>query len=552
MSVAIDHETKNWIRNRSDELATENGCRFDGERGQFVIDWAKKYLRLYEGEYAGQPLIPQDAQIEVTMRLFGWVKWSDRWQREIRRFRQASIWKPKKNKKSPDLAWYGLYLLCGDGEQGQKVYLGAKDGQQSREIAGKHAIEMCQASDELMSECSVNKSLMQITHEPSRSILKPISSSDARSQKSKEGLNGCVLIDETHVVDEDFMRRVSRAGISRSEPMQIELSTAGGDPHSYGRKRYEYGKNVEAGTFVDEQLFFVSYEAPQDVTDEQIAEDPVKYGRMANPAWGHTVGEEEYLADFNRSKHSIVDFADFKMYRLNIWQASANPWLSSSDWILCKREYTPEDLQGSACIAGLDLSKTKDMSSLVLVFPDEVSECYRQLAWFWLPQEEAERKNHLAPYLTWAHDGWLELTPDPVIDYRYILRKVLELCEKYMIQEIVYDPTFANELTSEVEEQAGITRVEFPQTGMRFAPATAEYESLVISGKLHHNGNPILTWQAGHVMVKTDFKGYKRPVKPKADDYRKIDGIVAGVMALDRAIVIEGGSVYEESGSMSL
>lgn len=539
MKHVIDHETKNWIRNAADELAAQNGCRFDGERGQFVIDWCAKYLCLYEGECAGEPMILVDWQHDATMRMFGWVRYSERWKREIRRFTQASVWVPKKNKKSPTLAAWGLYITCGDGEPGQKTYLGAKDGQQSREIAGKHAMEMCQASDTLMAECSINRSLMQITHEPTRSVMKPISSSDARSQKAKEGLNGSVLIDETHVVDEDFMRRISRAGISRSEPLQIEVSTAGSDPHCYGRKRYEYGKNVENGTFPDERLFFVSYEAPQDVTDEQIAADPVKYGRMANPAWGHTVGQEEYLDDFNRSKHSIVDFADFKMYRLNIWQASANPWLSSSDWSACKREYTAEDLEGSTCIAGLDLSKTKDMSSLVLVFPDEVAECYRQLAWFWLPQEEAERKNHLAPYLTWAKDGWLELTPDPVIDYRYILRKVLELAEKFTIQEIVYDPTFANEVTSEVEEQAGVTRVEFPQTGMRFAPATAEYESLVISRKLHHNGNPVLSWQAGHVMVKTDFKGYKRPVKPKADDYRKIDGIVAGVMALDRAIVSE-------------
>lgn len=541
MSIAIDHETKNWIRNRSDDLAAEHGCRFDGERGQFVIDWAKHYLRLYEGECAGESLVARDWQIEVTMRLFGWVHFSERWGREIRRFTQASVWVPKKNKKSPTLAWWGLYLLCGDGEQGQKVYLGAKDGQQSREIAGKHAIEMCQASDELMAECSINRSLMQITHEPSRSIMKPISSSDARSQKAKEGLNGSVLIDETHVVDEDFMRRISRAGISRSEPLQIEVSTAGSDPHSYGRKRYEYGKNVENGTFPDERLLFVSYEAPQDVTDEAIAEDPVKHGQMANPAWGHTVGQEEYLDDFNRSKHSIVDFADFKMYRLNIWQQSANPWLSSADWLKCKREFVEADMAGETCIGGLDLSKTKDMSSLVLVFPgeDEQGDCYRQLAWFWMPREEAERKNHLAPYLAWEREGWLTLTPDPVIDYRYIREKAIELAGQFNIQELTYDPTFADQVTAEINEATGIERVQFTQTGMMFAAPTAEYESLVIAGKLHHNGNPVLTWQAGHVMVKNDFKGYKRPIKPKDGDYRKIDGIVAGVMALSRAIVVE-------------
>ena len=539
MSTAIDHETKNWIRNASDELAAENGCRFDGERGQFVIDWAKEYLRLYEGSCAGEPFIAHDWEIEVTMRLFGWVRFAEHLGREIRRFTNATVFVAKKNGKSPVLAWWGLYLLCGDGEQGQKVYLGAKDGQQSREIAGRHAIEMCQASGRLMSECSINKSLMQITHEPTRSTMKPISSSDARSQKSKEGLNGCVLIDETHVVDEDFMRRVSRAGISREEPLQIEVSTAGSDPHSYGRKRYEYGKNVAAGVFPDERMLFVAYEAPQDATDDEIAADPLKYGRMANPMLGTIVNEQEYLADFNRSKHSLVDFADFKMYRLNIWQESANPWLSGSDWKACQRPFTEADLEGSPCIAGLDLSRTKDMSALVLMFPEEDAETCWQLAYFWLPEEEAQRKNHLAPYLTWARDGHVTLTQGGIVDHREIVRKIVELSERFQIRELAFDPQYATETIREISDQTDITAVEFQQTGRMFAGPTAEYERRVIAGKLHHNGNPVLNWQAGHVMVKSDFNGYKRPVKPKPDDYRKIDGMVAGVMALSRAILVE-------------
>ena len=362
--MKITKETKRWIRNRSDEIAVENGCHFDESRGQFVVDWIEQNCKLYEGEWAGSPMLLKDWAYEVTMRLFGWVKHSERWGREIRRFRQASVWVPKKNKKSPTLAAWGLYLLVGDGEPGQKVYFGAKDGAQAREIAGKHAIEMVQASDELSLECSINRSLMQITHEDTRSILKPISSADSKSQKAKEGLNGSILIDETHVVDEDFIGRVSRAGISRSEPLMIEVSTAGDDPESYGKKRYDYGKMVEAGQVKDDGLLFACWEAPQDVTDEQLESDPVKYGKMANPAWGHTVGEEEYLADYNASKVSLTEFLRFKMYRLNVWQQSANPWLKMGEWLRCGREYSEADLLGRECWGGLDLAKTRDTSAL--------------------------------------------------------------------------------------------------------------------------------------------------------------------------------------------
>src|SRR5215831_7504542 len=226
----MDRATKKWIRNASDEKAAQSGCRFDESRGRFVVEWIERYCRLYEGEWAGQAMKLTDWQLDCTLRLFGWVRQSKKWKRLVRRFRAASIWVAKKNKKSPTLAAWGLYLLCGDGEPGQKIFLGAKDGRQARDIAGKHAVEMMLASQDLREECRLNRTTMQITHLPTKSLMIPLASSNARHQQSKEGLNGSVLIDECHVVDRDFVRRISRAGISRSEPLQLEVSTAGNDP----------------------------------------------------------------------------------------------------------------------------------------------------------------------------------------------------------------------------------------------------------------------------------------------------------------------------------
>ena len=222
-----DALTKRWIRNESDERAAAAGYRFDVERGQFVVDWMAEYLRLYEGEWAGQPFECRDWQYDATMRLFGWVKDSDRWGREVRRFRKASIWVAKKNKKSPTLAAWGLYLLAADGEAGQKVFIGAKDGQQAREIAGKHAVEMMQSSPQLSRECTLNKNFMQITHEASRSFMRPLSSANVRTKEAKQGLNGSVLIDETR----EMARRAGLVEIEIEEkPCYVVAITERNDP----------------------------------------------------------------------------------------------------------------------------------------------------------------------------------------------------------------------------------------------------------------------------------------------------------------------------------
>ena len=89
---------------------------------------------------------------------------------------------------------------------------------------------------------------------------------------------------------------------------------------------------------------------------------------------------------------------------------------------------------------------------------------------------------------------------------------------------------------------------------MELTAGTGEYENLLIENRLHHNGNHLLTWQAGNVRVKSDYNQNIRPIKQKHGDYRTIDGIIAGVMALANAIrgEREKVSIYSEPGSLSL
>lgn len=559
--AGVDTETRRWIRNASDEQAAAAGCRFDEARAQFVVDWIERYCRLYEGDHAGQPMRLQDWQLEATLRLFGWVRWSTEWNREIRRFRKASIWVPKKNKKSPTLAAWGLYLFCGDGEPGQKVFSCARDGKQAM-ISHTHAMEMVKRSPDLAEACRINKTTGRIVHLETSSFYAVISGDNIESQ---EGLNGSILVDETHVVDRRLMQRIRRAGISRSEPLHIEVSTAGNNPEGYGKEQFDHGAKVERGQLVDETLFYLAYAAPQDLADEQLEQNLIAVGRQANPAWGHTIKESEYVSDYQASRHSITELADFKMYRLNIWQQSANPWLRAGDWERCQAAFTEDTLAGRRCCAGLDLSRTQDMSAFVLVFPDpEHEEEFFILPYFWLPRDIAVRNNHQAPFLDWHGRGFLNLTEGNIIDYGFIKAEIRRLAKKFKIQEIAYDETFANELTQtlcdgehddsgrQVAKPIGAERVPFDQSAKSFAAPMQDFERLVISGGLHHNGHPVLTWQIGHAMTRRNAAGYARPVKPKQGDIRKIDGVVAGIMALARAMLKPTGSVYERRGLRTL
>lgn len=600
----MDAVTKRWIRNPSDERAAKNGCRVDEARGAYAVWWIERYCRLYEGDDAGKPLrlhgchqcgdhrLPDlssspwdeaaervaldrarrhcdcvkkghriDWQYDSIFRLYAWVKHSEKWKREVRRFRAGSIWVPKKNKKSPTLAANALYLLVGDAEPGQKVFLCAKDGTQARDIAGKHTIEMRASSPALTKATTVNKNKQQITHTRSRSILQPLSSSNARTQDAKHGLNGCVLVDETHTVDGTFMRIVNRAGISRSEPLFLEFSTAGDNPDGYGRKRFEYAQRVleAAPGYENDELFVAIYAAPQDLSAEDLDADPLKWGYLANPAMGHTVDPDEYLADYRNAKQQgALELASFRMLRLNIWERSSAPWIPTALWLACRDKLEIEDFRGRVAYGGLDLSRTRDMSAFDLIIPADADEEYFLFSWFWLPHRRYDELLHLVPDLTlWRDQGWLEVTPGPVVDYGAIRRRIRELAAIVQIAELAYDPRFAEELTqalaegltgeggATIEEGLGLDRFAFDQSDDNYAAPVEDFERLVRSGKLKHNGHPVLAWQVGHAHVlqrkTTKVKRVvKPPIGPGGGDHLTIDGVVGAIMALARATLGRG------------
>ena len=58
--------------------------------------------------------------------------------------------------------------------------------------------------------------------------------------------------------------------------------------------------------------------------------------------------------------------------------------------------------------------------------------------------------------------------------------------------------------------------------------------TFVLEGNLAHGGNPVLRWMADNLVVDNDPAGNVKPNKEKAT--QRIDGMVALIMALDRAI----------------
>lgn len=538
--MSVPKDTAKWIRSKADEVAVANGCTFDEHAAAKVCEFFPRFLRHSKGEWYGKPFELLDWQREdIIYPLFGWKRPDG-----TRRFRKAFIFLPKKNGKSTLAAGIGLYLLTADGEPGAEVYSAATDQKQAGIVHGE-AISMRNASPELTRALQVNNTTKAITYIKNGSVYRALSS----EARGSEGLNAHgIIADELHVwYGRELWDSLKYAFRSRRQGLLFVITTAGSDPLSVAYEQYSYAKSVLAGDVTDDRFFAYIREA--DAKDDW--KDPATW-RKANPSFGITVQAADFEADVKEAEASPTQQASFKRYSLNIWQSSTNPWLDMGCWEACRRSFTEEsmlaELDQWSRWGALDLSKTEDMTSFVLVFRHrEHRDRYRLLPYFWLPQGSVDDTSKPEHYRVWAKSRALRTMPGDVCDYSFVRERIVSLHEKFGPFQYAYDPFYAQETEQRLKEDHDIEGVKFLQTMSNFAGPTGEFERLVIAGTMEHNSHPILDWQARNVSVYQDANGNKRPVKPKQGDNRKIDGIVAGIMGVGLAITGDDAeSIYDK------
>jgi phage terminase large subunit-like protein len=213
------------------------------------------------------------------------------------------------------------------------------------------------------------------------------------------------------------------------------------------------------------------------------------------------------------------------------------------------------DLAGRSCYGGLDLSTTTDIAAFVLAFPPvEEGEPLWLLPTFWIPADamiERVRRDRV-PYDAWAREGLVDATEGNVIDYGKVQKTIEGLAAKYKIEEVAFDRWGATQITQNLSA-AGIVVASMGQGYASMTAPTKDLLRLVLSRGISHGGNSVLRWMADNVTTETDAAGNIKPSKAKSR--QKIDGIVAAIMALDRAsrnLGNSGKSVYEERGVLTI
>ena len=515
---------------------------FDERKAQRVVRFIEA-LRHTKGEFHGQPFHLLPWQEKIIRDVFGTVRDDDP---TMRQYTTAYIEIPKKNGKSELGAAIALNMLINDDEWKAEVYSCASDRQQAA-IVFDVAVDMVRQSPALMKRVKIIPSTRRMIYQPTGSIYQVLSSEVA----TKHGLNvSACIFDELHTQPTRALYDVMTqgSGDARRQPLWFFLTTAGTDRNSICWEVHQKALDILERRKNDPRFYPVLFGLP-DEADWTSEENWYR----ANPSLDHTITIDKVRDAFHKAQETPADENQFRQLRLNQWVKQSVRWMPMDKWDECGGVVDPYALEGRACYAGLDLSSTSDLTALVLVFPPtSEDEPYIALPFFWLPEETLSlrvRRDHV-PYDQWAKRGFIQTTEGNVVHYGFIERFICELGERYDIREIAHDRWNATMMVQTLEDD-GFTMAPFGQGFKDMSPPTKELMRIVLEHKLCHGGHPVLRWNMDNAYVRTDPAGNLKLDKEKSTE--KVDGAVALVMALDRAMKNQGGdSVYNHRGLLIL
>lgn len=510
--------------------------RYDKAKADRAVAFIEN-LRHTKGKWAGKRFWLLPWQEQIVRDIFGIVK-----EDGTRQFHTAYVEIGKKNGKSELAAAVALYLLYADNEPSAEVYGAAADRQQAS-IVFDVANQMVKMSPALMKRSKIMTATKRIVNYTNVGFYQVLSAEVG----TKHGLNVSGLVfDELHAQPNRKLYDVltKGSGDAREQPLFFIITTAGTDKNSICYELHTKAKDILSGRKIDHTFYPVVYGL--DIEDDWHDE---RNWYKANPSLGHTIKIERVREAYKEALQNPAGENVFRQLRLNTWVNSTVCWIPEHIYDKGSAPFDARMLEGRTCFGGLDLSSTSDITAFALVFPPlGENDPYYVLPYFWLPEDTLDlrvRRDHV-PYDVWRKQGHINVTEGNVIHYAFIEKQIVELGKRFNIKEIGVDRWNATQMIQNLEDE-GFTMVPIGQGYKDMSPPTKEIYKLLLEGRFAHGGNPVLRWMAGNVVVETDAAENIKPTKAKSTE--KIDGIVAAIMALDRAIRNKDeGSVYDTRG----
>jgi phage terminase large subunit-like protein len=501
-------------------------------RVRYVHNFFEKVLVHTKGDFARKPFVPTHWQSKrIITPLFGKVTYDTTWKRYVRQYRELYLYIARKNGKSEILAAITLFMLIADGEESAEIYGLALDRDQASQVY-RVAARMVELSPWLQKTLQVVRSTQRIIAESTASYY-AVAAGDALG--SLGGNPHCCYIDELLTQPSRDLYDVIRSGWgTRAQPLLLLATTAENDPHGFAASERQWSTRVLEDPSLDPRRLVVMFMA-----DEESDWTKRETWQQANPALGDFLDEQIIADECHKAIANPSAERAFRQFRLNQPGQIEGRAINLKAWDNSAGEFDyrelPDELSGRIAYAGLDLASTSDLAAYALVFPDDdggVSVLWRHFA----PEAALDQLDRRTggQASVWAQEtDMLNLTDGDVIDYGAIIAAMERDKQRFDIREVAFDRWGATQLSMQLID-SGWPIIQVGQGFSSMSGPTRDLLRLVPAGQFRHGGNPLVRWQAANLTTKSDPAGNLKPDRSRRQE--KIDGMVAAIMGLDRAL----------------
>lgn len=437
-----------------------------------------------------------------------------------RQFREIFLLVGRKNGKSLFAAAIMAYVAYIDGEYGSELYCLAPKLDQA-DIVYDSFYKITQAEEELAEVTKKRRSDIYIAE--LNTTIKKI----AFNAKKADGFNPTMTInDEMEAWPGDqglkqYEVMVSGTG-ARTEPITLSTSTAGyvndGIFDELMKRSTAFLKESSKERRLLPFLYMID-DLKKWNTKEELAK--------ANPNLGVSVQWEFFEEQIAIALQSLSKKAEFMTKYCNIKQNSSIAWLDYETVAKAAGQpYTLDDFRGCYCVAGIDLSRTTDLTAVSLVIEKDGKN--HIITQFFMPQERynVAINEESVPYNIFKEQGYLTISGENQVNYKDVFAWFVRLIKEYKIRplKVGYDRYCAGYLVEEMKE-AGFHMDDVYQ-GTNLTPVLNTFEGDLKDGMYLIGENNLLKSHLLNVAVQiqTDDSRMK-PVK--IEKRAHIDGAVS-------------------------
>lgn len=505
--------------------------REDLEFKEGSADKAIRFIELLphvKGEWGGkrQLITLEPWQRFVVGSLFGWHKTGGG-----RRYREAYIEVPRKNGKSVLAAGIGLYCMVADGEYGAEVYSGATTEKQAWEVF-RPAKLMAERTPALVESMRVEVNASKLIRLEDYARFEPLIGNPGDGASPS-----LAIVDEYHEHDTSDLYDTMRTGMgARSQPLIFIITTAGSNIGGPCYEKRLYVQRVLNKDVDDDNIFGAIYTLDEG-DDWTLEENWYK----ANPNLGVSKYYDALAAEVHQAVNDTGSQNSTKTKHFNLWVGSKNGWLNMEHWRACADSNLQfEDFKGSPAFVGVDLATKLDIAARVIVFKRWIDGKAHYYAFpeFYIPESALYHSKNRTSYAVWVKEGDLMTLGEDEITYSAVETRLLELSKEVEVNEFPYDPFQATQMMQNLREE-GLEMVEMRNNSLTLNPPMREVEAAIAAGRFHHPDNRCFNWMAGNVVAAPDNKDNLYPCKENKMSPNKIDGIVALLYAMSRAMYEE-------------